>query len=62
VSLKTLRLAGLCSVIAMTAASGCGDGSSASGTQATPSETHAKRNREMLDYMKDQAKEASPSK
>jgi hypothetical protein len=62
VSLKTLLLAGLCSVIVMTSASGCGEGSSATGTQAASSETHAKRNREMLDYMKNGAKGASQPK
>ena len=61
-SSKTLLLAGLCSFIVITSASGCGEGSSATGTQAKSSEAHAKRNREMLDYMKNEAKEASHSK
>jgi hypothetical protein len=46
----------------MTSASGCGEGSSTTGTQAASSETHAKRNREMLDYMKNEPKEASHPK
>ena len=58
-SSKTLLRAGLWSVIVMTSASGCGEGSSATGTQAASSETHATRNREMLDYMKNMPATAS---
>jgi hypothetical protein len=60
--LRTSLLAGLCSVIVMTSAPGCDQGSSATGSQAKTSEVHTKRNKEMMDYMKNQAKETSPSK
>jgi hypothetical protein len=46
----------------MTSAPGCGDGAKATGTQAAPSETHSQRNREMQDFMKNQAQKGSPSK
>jgi hypothetical protein len=62
VSSRTLLLAGLCSAIVMASAPGCDEGTT-TGTQAKTAEAHSKRNKEMGDFMKNEAKKGgAPAK